>query len=453
MRNSHQCTAIALLISWYACGVAAGEPGTLDPAFNGSGVVVHEVGGEVFSQVSNVFLLEDGSIVAVGGANTTAALGWPPPRAGVAVWLAPDGSVQNSVTYDAGVWGCTAWRQFYGAIRLDNGEFIVTGQRQPTCSGSPQYLDVVHIRANGTVVRTFDPGVFYNAGAHGQALALQPDGKVVTAGRASTGGTETRDVALVRHHIADGTLDNSFGVGGEVTFDIDGDWDRLQSVAITDSGKIVAAGFATTTNDRDFLIVRLEADGTLDTEFGTGGIVVYDFEGAEDRISDLALLSDGRIMVGGISTSAGGNRRFTVARFLASGVLDDTFADDGVALIDIGPFGGGLGAMEIGPDGRIYLAGWMRPIEDLNSLAPVLAVLSGDGTEDPAFGPPIMLDFGSEYPAGFAASVSIDPSLEYIAVGGWVGEYDENDNIEARRIAVARLFGIGDMIFRDRLEE
>lgn len=453
MRNNHRL-AIALLVSWHTHGLAAGDPGVLDPAFNGSGVVVHEVGGEVTSQISKVFVLEDGSVAAIGGSNTSGEQGWPPPRGGVLVRFAPDGNVQNSTVYDAGVFGCTAWRQFYDGVRLDNGEFIVTGQRQPGCGGLPQHLDVVHIRANGIVERSFDPGVFHDNAAAGHALAQQSDGKVVTAGRASDGGTETRDVALTRHHIADGTLDDSFGDDGEVTFDIDGDWDRLNAVAITDSGKIIAAGFATTANGRDFLILRLEADGALDTDFGSGGIVVYDFEGADDWINDLSLLPDGKIMVAGTSTMAvEGNRRLTVARFLDSGVLDGTFADDGVALIDFATSDARLSGMEIGPDGRIYLAGWMQAIEDdLNSRAPVFAALRADGTEDPAFGPPVTLDFGSDYPAGIAASVAVDPSLEYIAIGGWVGEYDEDDNLESRRIAVARLFGIGDTVFQDRFE-
>lgn len=249
-----------------ASGNAAGQPGLLDPTFNGTGVVEHEASGEVTSQISRVFVLQDGSVVAIGGANTSSGTGWPPPRAGVVVRLAPDGSVQNSVTYGAGVPGCTAWRQFYDGVRLDDGSLIVTGQRQPTCGATPQHLDVLHIGANGGVVRGFDPGAFHDVAASGHALALQSDDKVVTVGRASAAvGTENRDVALTRHHMVNGTLDGAFGDSGEVTFDIDGDWGRLQAVAIRDDGKIVAAGFATTNNGRDFLIVRLEMDGTLDT--------------------------------------------------------------------------------------------------------------------------------------------------------------------------------------------
>lgn len=455
MRNIQEFTIMALLMSWQAIGLAGSDPGVLDPAFNGAGVVVHEVGGEVTSQISKVFVLDDGSLVAVGGANTSSGMGWPPPRGGVVVWFAPDGSVQNSVTYGAGVPGCTAWRQFYDGIRLDDDSLIVTGQRQPTCSGTPQYLDVMHIGANGSVVRSFDPGVFHNVAASGHALSLQSDGKVVTVGRASTaGGTENRDVALTRHHIVDGTLDNSFGDSGEVILDIDGDWDRLMSVAIRGDGKIIAAGFATTANGRDFLIVRLEADGALDTDFGIGGIVVHDFEGADDRINDLSLLPDGSIMAAGTSTTAGGNRRWTIARYLEDGGLDTTFADSGVAFIDLGAVDTGLIGLELGPDGRIYLAGWLQTVEDdLNSRAPVLAVVRPDGTEDSAFGGPVTLDFGSIYPAGIAGSVAVHPTLEYIALGGWVAEYDDNGNLESRRIAVARVFGIGDMLFRDRLEQ
>lgn len=58
MGSNHRVWLIALLMSWQAYALAAGEPGQLDPEFNGSGVAVHEVGGEVTSQVGKVFVVD-----------------------------------------------------------------------------------------------------------------------------------------------------------------------------------------------------------------------------------------------------------------------------------------------------------------------------------------------------------------------------------------------------------
>jgi len=170
------------------------------------------------------------------------------------------------------------------------------------------------------------------------ALAVQPDGKVITAGWTSTaaGGT---DLALVRHG-RDGMLDTGFGTGGKVTtgFAAQGGADQAYAVALQGDGKILVGGSTATTGaDLDFLLVRYNADGTLDSSFGNGGKVVTSFGASTDRINAILVQDDGKIVVGGESdqgTTATGID-FALARYNADGSLDAAFGNAGKVLTPV----------------------------------------------------------------------------------------------------------------------
>ena len=99
----------------------------------------------------------------------------------------------------------------------------------------------------------------------------------------TSGGT---DFALARYDTR-GNLDPSFGTGGIVVTDLGG-VDAAQAVALQSDGRIVVGG----SSDGRFAFARYGVDGTLDSTFGSGGVVVTDFEG---RLSALALASGGRV--------------------------------------------------------------------------------------------------------------------------------------------------------------
>src|SRR5262245_25334602 len=123
----------------------------------------------------------------------------------------------------------------------------------------------------------------------GMAVALQADGKVVVA------GTVANNFGVARFN-ADGSLDTSFGSGGLVVTDIAGGNDLCQGVVIQADGKIVVAGGAANgATGTDFALVRYNPDGSLDSSFGSGGIVVTPFgtTGSFDMANAVALQADG----------------------------------------------------------------------------------------------------------------------------------------------------------------
>ncbi len=209
-----------------------------------------------------------------------------------------------------------------------------------------------------------DPGFGSNGkvstafGGDDTAMALQADGKIVMVGGSGT------DFVLARYNL-DGSLDTSFGSGGLVTSDVGvGSADEARAVAIQADGKIVVAGNAVvgrTSNNQfnfDFALARFNADGSPDLSFGSGGKVTTDFNGQTDRAFALAIQGDGKIVVAGSATPASGiSTDFAVARYDSAGAPDGSFGSGGKLTTDIG------GAIDIAqnivvqPNGAILVSG------------------------------------------------------------------------------------------------
>ena len=118
-----------------------------------------------------------------------------------------------------------------------------------------------------------------------------------------------------------GDLDTSFDGDGRVVFDVFGGVnDSAQAVAIQPDGKIVLAGswagFASDGSGRTFAITRFNPDGSLDKAFGSGGRTLVAFPNAAAEAKGVAIQPDGKIVAAG-STNAGGDSDFAVARYYA----------------------------------------------------------------------------------------------------------------------------------------
>ncbi|MFC4453900.1 hypothetical protein [Deinococcus sonorensis] len=165
------------------------------------------------------------------------------------------------------------------------------------------------------------------------AMAVQPDGKIVVAGRVA--GTVSDDFGVVRY-TRDGALDPTFGAGGKVLIDFEGRSDIARAVALQPDGKIVVAGNATTgAGEERFAVARLNSAGTLDASFGTGGRVETAFPGSSaDRAYAALVQPDGKIVVGGQANLASNTSGvdFALARYTATGALDAGFGTGGQVL-------------------------------------------------------------------------------------------------------------------------
>ncbi|MBX3716712.1 MAG: VCBS repeat-containing protein [Burkholderiales bacterium] len=227
-----------------------------------------------------------------------------------------------------------------------------------------------------------------------RAIATYPDGRIVLVGESPAGES------VVVRLAANGTLDTTFGTSGVVTMDFSDPGDDVpRAVLVQPDGKIVVGGRSGATG----IIVRLNPDGGYDTLFAGQAFV---FTGSDIRA--LALDAEDRIVAAG-HWKLGEPRFFYVARFLGSGAADPAFGAGGYFFINFSGIDNEFNAMALMPGGRIAAAGLVRsaspPYQDsrLYRLAPV-------GELD-TFGSGVVLGTGSGADEAFAVAVQGDGKL------------------------------------------
>jgi len=217
-----------------------------------------------------------------------------------------------------------------------------------------------------------------------QAVVIQPDGKIVAAGNSDA---STSDSSAYRFALvrynSDGTLDPTFGNGGIVTTVVGANAGAF-GLALQ-GGKLVAAGFS----DNRFAAVRYNADGSRDSTFGIGGIVTTPI-GVNDTARAVAIQSNGKIVVAG-STNNGIDYDFAVVRYQTDGSLDTTFNPTGsisnvpgVAITDFTDLDDEAFAVDIQVDGKLVVAGHTNTGASRFEFA--LARYDTDGSLDSTFG-------------------------------------------------------------------
>lgn len=216
------------------------------------------------------------------------------------------------------------------------------------------------------------------------AVAVQPDGKIVAAGAVS--GAQSSDIALARYN-RDGSLDSTFGDNGKTTTDFSNLYDEAFDVIIQPDGKIVAAG----THNVGLSVVRYNSDGSLDNSFGSGGKVTANF-GVSTSGQAAALQPDGKIIVVGRVFTFDflpATNNFFSARFNPDGSIDASFGAGGKVITDF--FSGSddiATAVCLQPDGKIIAAGHTVSFAVGVTVGEEFAVVryNGDGSLDTSFG-------------------------------------------------------------------
>lgn len=160
-------------------------------------------------------------------------------------------------------------------------------------------------------------------------VAIQSDEKIVISGYtfSSVFGYE---FLCIRYN-TDGSLDTTFGNGGIATFDLQtGSDDRAFSIDIQLDGKIVLAGFSDDGSDRDGAVIRLNTDGSLDTSFASSGIAITNvFQSDIYKVVKIHQVT-GNIVVGGTSYEDTNESNGILARYTPNGSLDTSFNGTGM---------------------------------------------------------------------------------------------------------------------------
>ncbi|MDX2245864.1 MAG: T9SS type A sorting domain-containing protein [Bacteroidia bacterium] len=407
--KSFPCFLFILLLTMQ---VVSAQPGSLDPSFGNGGTLTTDFFGK-YDQISDVFLFPDGRIFAAGsarnasgndtdfamalylpdgspnssfggdGLNTTSVGGSDEIKATVlqpddkilvagvrglnnnynltvARYL-PDASLDNDFGTFFGVTHLdlgTKDDNVYDMVLLPDGKFVLAGS---VGSGAAADMVLVQFQANGRPDSSFGTNGIVTTDFGGgtdiaYAIARQSDDKLLVAGRVYDNGTTLNENFGIARYLSNGTLDNDFGTGGKVMIKFTGFIEWASGLAVLPNDKILVTGHTQVAGFQAFALAQLMPDGTLDSDYGSGGKVTKSIPGYA-FVSALAIQPDGKALLGGY-----GNGPFHLARFTADGLLDSTFTD-GVSTpagIVQTNFNGGfsqINALAMYPDGRLLAVG------------------------------------------------------------------------------------------------
>jgi uncharacterized delta-60 repeat protein len=187
---------------------------------------------------------------------------------------------------------------------------------------------------------------------------------------------------------AAGTLDTCFGTGGKVVTEVTPDRDFARALAIQPDGKIVVAGIAgysAGSNNADFLVVRYNSDGSLDTTFDSDGIAITDFGFGlvdDDYCRGVAVQPDGKIVLAGRSQVSPTTYAFALIRYNSDGSPDTSFSEDGKAQFEMAAIIEMYG-FALQPDGKMVVGG--RYFAD-GAFTGLVVRFNSDGSLDSSFG-------------------------------------------------------------------
>jgi uncharacterized delta-60 repeat protein len=250
------------------------------------------------------------------------------------------------------------------------------------------------------------------------AVAVQSDGKVVVAGQVTirTGSSNI----IVQRLNPDGSLDTTFNKSGSLTIPA-GSSDYPNAVALQPDGKILVGGAATTNKGTaESLVARVNPNGTLDTTFGNSkGLELLPGIGQVWKLAVLTAPTSPTSVTGVVAAadgSANGAACFEVYKLTPAGLPDQTFGSSGFTIL------AGIGneprGLAVAPSGEIYLDGdmtWTRS-DGTSVVTGCLAAVTPNGALDRTFGG------GAGYvladPTGNQPSHYYDVAVQTLTVNG-----------------------------------
>lgn len=341
--------------------------GTLDNTFGSNGQFKYNYGSA--SGISALAIQTDGKIVLGGASAVDKAM---------LVRLTANGQLDNTfgtggiAEFQDGFSRVLDLRVIAGGKILGMGKAV-------NASNKPVF-GVFRRNADGSKDSAFGTSGYLLADAGDNVtptkMALQPDGKILVTGTTFLNSTKY-DMVITRF-TANGAWDTSFGTGGKTitAFSTGNAYEQGNDLLVQPDGKIVIAGRNSNNNVNSFLICRYKADGTVDTGFGTNGITVTPVaSGSNDEIKSVTLMADGKIVVCGNSVTTA--RKIALARYKADGKIDNTFGTNGIVTTTIAN-GSSAEEVLIQPDGKIVIGGWSQGSNGLRSF--VVARYNNTGT-------------------------------------------------------------------------
>jgi uncharacterized delta-60 repeat protein len=259
-----------------------------------------------------------------------------------------------------------------------------------------------------------------------QDVIVQSDQKIVAVGMSFNDNYIS--TAYVMRFLPTGELDTEFGGDGRFFFELDYEA-NIYSVALNSEGKIIVAGSTTDYQDYKMLVMQINPDGSFDSSFGNNGVVSINVGQVEtsksDFAYDVAVDSNGKILLAGSSLDTAYLNMPTLVRLLPTGELDASFGVNGVATIPAINGENVFDCMRIQNDGKIVAAGHYS--QGLLWFVLLVARFNEDGTLDESFADGGVIKSSYSNVDDEAYGVDITPDGNII-IAGFIGSQSYNYN-------------------------
>jgi len=365
-----------------AATAAEGDP---DTTFGTSGIVTWSDGADVDYE-DQVVLLEDGKIL-LSGSSRRALRGFASNL--LLARFESDGTLDTTFGTNGFINDHPIYKDGYHFAVQDDGKIVLAGE-SVNSQGESQG-EILRYNSNGLLDTSFGTSgsVIYKVDTAFIHVVIQPDGKILVLGDTYDPSTEG---IFINRYTSDGTIDNSFGSGGTATYSSFGSSISCWSEDMqTDSdGRILVA--VTCKEPDDAYLVRYNSNGTLDTTFGTHGVVSYNDIWADNVFP----LSNGKILlIGDGMTVATGDA--ALIRYNSDGSIDNSFGTDGIVTYtddrNYDSCWGDGGTLQ--PDGKIYVLGSCKSSTS-NTEGSFLLRYNSDGSPDTSFGQDGLIQYNGE---------------------------------------------------------
>lgn len=376
--NSAPFLAVLALILFGATnGTAA--PGDLDLSFGSGGIAVTSISDSYNDSAQSMRVQPDGKILVCGQIDY-----YDGDYNYVGFFLAryhPTGALDASFGTNGKIIDISGTQFVYDIALQPDGKIIAVGN-DFSISG----FAVHRYNANGTLDASFGSGgvVITPVGtfAHATSVAIQSDSKIVVAGYSQSPEPSYWDFTVIRL-LPDSSLDTSFGGTGKVITSF-GSSSLAGRVIVQPDGKIVALGSAYVGNNQGLALVRYNADGSLDSSYGSGGRIIHGtFNVSRFYMRDAVLQPDGKILASGhVSTASGGGSWDIIYRCNTNGARDASYGSNGAFSVDNLYFANGIALQT---DGKLVAFGYEAVLSYPNYRFVILR-LNPNGVPDSGFG-------------------------------------------------------------------
>lgn len=323
--------------------------GNSDIAFGNNGKIIDYV-GNAMDEAEKILLQPDGKIISLIKILNGA-------NYGVAVLRSANASGSDDLSF-----GNNGIFKFFipnndiepkSMFIQQDGKIVITGIIKDELNGIYDFI-TIRVNSNGTLDNSFGTNGFvqtdYSFSSFDQAnsVVVLNDGSILISGVAEFG------FAMLKYD-SNGMLDNNFGINGKVMTNIGSNYSYGTDMAIQSNGKIIVAGYTYNGTDNDIALVRYNTDGSIDNTFGTNGIVTHDILNISNTTRSIKIQADGKIVIAADNFD-GTYNDMLLARYNSNGTIDNTFNTSGYVVSGLSN-NDYANSLLIQSDGKIVVAG------------------------------------------------------------------------------------------------